>query len=60
VRSLRDRYYPDSAWLRMPRATLDRLIEYQRCGRDCRPGTSRSQRLLDATDETSRITEHTR
>jgi hypothetical protein len=59
VRSLRDRYYPGAAWLRVPRATFDRLIEYKRAAgiASCEGALDR---LLDATDEASRITERMR
>lgn len=59
VRSLRDRYYPGTAWLRMPRATLERLIEYKRAA-GIPSWEGAVDRLLDATDEASRITERVR
>jgi hypothetical protein len=59
VRSLRDRYYPGTAWLRMPRATLERLIEYKRAA-GIPSWEGALDRLLDATDEARRITERVR
>jgi hypothetical protein len=59
VQSLRDRYYPNSAWLRMPQATFDRLRAYkQRAGLPS--WESALDRLLDAADEANRITERAR
>ena len=59
VRSLRNRYYPGTAWLRMPRAAFERLIEYKRkTGLPSWEGAF--DRLLDATEEANRITERVR
>ena len=59
VRSLRNRYHPGTARLRMPRPAFERLIEYKRkAGLPSWEGTF--DRLLDATDEASRITERMR
>jgi len=59
VRSLRNRYYPGTAWLRMPRAAFERLIAYKRtAGLPSWEGAF--DRLLDATEEASRITERVR
>jgi len=59
VQSLRDRYYPNSAWLRMPQATFDRLRAYKhRAGLPS--WESALDRLLDAADEANRITERAR
>jgi len=59
VRSLRNRYYPGTAWLRMPRAAFERLIEYKRkTGLPSWEGAF--DRLLDATEEANRITKRVR
>jgi hypothetical protein len=59
VRSLRNRYYPGTAWLRIPRAAFERLIEYKRkTGLPSWEGAF--DRLLDATEEANRITERVR
>ena len=59
VQSLRDRYYPGSAWLRMPQATFDRLRDYKR--RASLPSWERAlDRLLDAADDVNQVTERAR
>jgi hypothetical protein len=59
VRRLRDRYYPGSAWLRIPRTTLERLIEYKRAA-GFPSWQSAVDRLIDAADEANTITERVR
>ena len=59
LRSLRDRYYPGSTWLRMPRATFARLFDYKQ-GVGAPSWEIALDRLLDAADEASKVTERAR
>ena len=59
VRALRDQYYPGNAWLRMPRAPFERLTQYRRAS-GLPSWESALDRLLDAADEASRVTERAR
>jgi uncharacterized protein DUF6084 len=59
VRALRDRYYPGSAWLRMPRGPFERLTQYRRAA-GLPSWESALDRLLDAADEASTVTERAR